>query len=192
MNESNVVTIIGMIAAFITASITPIITESVKNFAQDKTKLQRLRIALYTEIVNNYYALTHFTMDGTHSDSYVLSGVTKYQLRTECYKHALQNELPLFYQLKEAKLLNLIYGMVNQLMNLSNDLLAIYGRRGLKSASSNFTQHGNTFKYMFTTSFACGAFDASILRKLVTPEQYEEVINKGKEHIESDAKSKGQ
>ncbi len=120
-------------------------------------------------------------MDSTDTDSYLLYQVAKYELRTECYKNALQNELPLFYQLTEANVLNVIYGRINQLMNLSSDLSAIYGKRGLKSASSIFTQHGNTFKYMFITSFYYKTFDAKILRKLVTLEQYKAIMEKGKE-----------
>ncbi|RPI93969.1 MAG: hypothetical protein EHM40_08150 [Chloroflexi bacterium] len=187
MDETTKV-IIATLSGFVIAFF----AEPVKNYFGNRAKLHHLRVAFYTELVNNYYALTHFTMGNTETDSYVLHNATKYQMRTECYKHALQNELPLFYQLTEAKLLNHVYGLINQLINLPSDLSAIYGKRGLKSASPNFTQHGNTFKYMFTTSFACGAFDVRVLKKLVTSKQYKEIMEKGKEYIELGAKNEVQ
>jgi len=187
MDETTKV-IIATLSGFIIAFF----AEPVKNYFADRAKLHNLRVALYTELINNYYALTHFTLHGTDADSYTLFHVPKYELRMECYKHAIQNELSLYYQLKEANVLNIIYVRINQLMNLSSDLPAIYGKRGMKSIPSIFTQHSNTFKYMFTTSFSHRTFDARILRKLVTPEQFKEVMEKGKEYIEQDAKNEEQ
>lgn len=181
-----------VIIATLSGFIIAFFAEPVKNYFADRANLHHLRVALYTELINNYYALTHFTLNGTNADSYTLFHIAKYELRTECYKHTLQNEIPLFYRLIEANMLNIIYVRINQLMNLSSDLPAIYGKRGMKSIPSIFTQHGSTFKYMFTTSFYHRTFDARILRKLVTPKQYKEIMEKGKEYVEADAKNEEQ
>lgn len=182
MDETTKV-IIATLSGFIIAFF----AEPVKNYFANKSQLRNLRIALYTELISNYFALVHFTMDGTSNDSYMLYQVSKYELRIERYKHALQDELFLFYQLKEANLLNVAYGRINQLMHLNEDLIAVYGKRGLKSASAIFTQHGGTFKYMFTTSFYSRGFNAKILRKLVRPEQYKEIMEKGRKAIAKDS-----
>src|SRR5690349_17561522 len=142
MDETTKV-IIATLSGFIIAFF----AEPVKNYFTNKSQLHNLRIALYTELISNYFALIHYAMDSTDTDAYTLYNVAKYELRTERYKYALQNELALFYQLREANVLSVAYVRLNQIMNLTGDLLAIFGKRGPKSASAIFTQHSNMFKY---------------------------------------------
>ncbi len=173
-------TIIGMIAAFITASVTSFLAEPVKNYVENRIKLRNLRIALYKELINNYYALTAFTVSN-QSDFFTPEYVARHELRTECYKQTLQDELTLFYQLVEANMVNVLYGRTNQIINLKSDLTNVFGKRGLKKAPAFYIEFSNTFIYMFVTAFYIHTFDTRVLKRLVKPEQYKEIISKGKE-----------
>lgn len=117
MDETTKV-IIGTLSGFIIAFF----AEPVKNYFSMKTKLHNLRVALYKELLSNYYILTHFVMDSDASDAYTIHNLAKYELRTEFYNHTLQHESSLFYQLKEANVLNISYVRLNQIMNLNTDL----------------------------------------------------------------------
>src|SRR3989304_291447 len=113
------VTIIGMIAAFLTA----ILAEPAKNYFQNMGKLHNLRIALYKEMVHNYNILRRFVLDDFGSEFPPGEYLARHALRTECYKNAIQNELSLFYQLDEANLINSLQGtLMGQIITLSSDL----------------------------------------------------------------------
>jgi len=117
---SNVVTIIGMIAAFITASVTPLITESVKNFLQHRTKLQQLKLALYKEMLHNFQLLRLYENATEESEIHLGIEVIQPNIRTECYKQTLERELILFYQLNEANFINLLYSRLTPIISIVN------------------------------------------------------------------------
>lgn len=117
---SNVVTIIGMVAAFITASVTPIVTESVKNFFQHRTKLKQLKTALYKEMLNNFNLLRLYENATEESEIHLGIEVIQPNIRTECYKQTLERELILFYQLNESIYINLLYSRLTPIVSLVN------------------------------------------------------------------------
>ena len=174
--ETFIATISGFIIAFF--------AEPVKIHYQHKAKLHNLRVALYKELLNNYYALTHFTVESL-SDLFSPEYVAQHELRTECYKQTLQNDISLLYQLVEANAINVLYSQIDKIMSLTSHLTSTLGKRGMKKSSPPiFTQFSNTFKYMFVASFYLRTFDARILKSLVTQEQYQEIMTRGKEESE--------
>lgn len=181
MNETMTV-LIGTISGFIIAFL----AEPVKTYFQNRAKLRNLRIALYKELLNNYYALTHFTVESL-SDFFPPEYMARHELRTECYKQTLQNDISLFYQLVEANATNVLYSQIDKIMSLTSDLTTTFGKRGLKKVPPVYTQFSGTFKYMFVTGFYARTFDARILKSLVKPEQYQEIMRRGKEELEKDS-----
>ena len=183
--EQTTVTIIGMIAAFITASVTAFLAEPVKTFFQNRAKLKNLRIALYKEMVHNYNILKSFVLDDFSSEFPTGEYLARHALRTECYKNAVQNELSFFYQLDEANLVNSLQGtLMGQIIALSSDLKDYFGEEALKHISSAFIGLSEAFQELFTTRFYSDELDGKILMSLVTTAQYQEIMKRGKEKSE--------
>ena len=118
IEQSNLVTIIGMIAAFITASVTPLLTEWVKNTLQHKNKLHNLRIALYKEMLSNYVVLNIAVESENPLEPRLAS--LRQSLRVECYEDLLANDVSLFYQMKEALSISTLQGIVAFIKELAN------------------------------------------------------------------------
>jgi hypothetical protein len=85
------VTVVGMLAAFLVA----VFAEPIKNRWENKSKLENLRLALYKELIQNYFLLSHHRIDHDN-DAFTPAYVALHGLRTECYEHVLQNEIPCF------------------------------------------------------------------------------------------------
>ncbi len=180
MDETTKV-IIATISGFIIAFF----AEPVKSYFQNKTKLRNLKVALYKELIYDYFALINFSVE-TDADFLIPGYIAPYNLRTECYKQTLENELPLFYQLKEASLMNALYSEIGLILNVSNDMNSLFGKKVSKQIPAIYTKFSNIFKYMFVTSFYCRSFDVKILKSVVTPKQYQEIMDKGKEEVKND------
>ena len=173
-------TIIATLSGFIIAFL----AEPVKTYFQNRAKLRNLRIALYKELINNYFALTHYTAQDDFG-FFTAEYTARHSLRTECYKQALQNDLSSFYELVEANAINVLYAHISMIMNVTSDLTSIFGKRGVKKATPPiYTEFSNTFRWMFVTSFYSRTFDGKTLKRLVSPKQYREIMEKGKEEFE--------
>jgi hypothetical protein len=179
MDETRL-TIIGMIAAFITASVTPILTESVKNYYQHKHRLQSLRIALYKEMYNNYFILRDFDVSKQDVNSAIsfIVNLRQHGIRQECYKHALQNELPLFYELTESQLINALQGlMIGVTFSLPD--LELATKESLEEAVANFSKYSATYKEGYSYAYYKNNFDRKILKSFVESKRYEQVLQDG-------------
>lgn len=104
MDETTKV-IIATLSGFIIAFF----AEPVKNYFENRAKLNNLRIALYKELLNNYKNVA-MVIRGKDIAFKSRVKVLRNALRTECYKHALENEVSLFYRLEEANDINMLEG----------------------------------------------------------------------------------
>src|SRR3989304_907108 len=101
MDETTKV-LIGTLSGFLIAFF----AEPVKIYFQNKTKLKNLKLALYKELLDNYWTLRD--MKGVNEKELV-KFMHEFGIRMECYKNAIQNEVSLFYQLKESHSFNVLY-----------------------------------------------------------------------------------
>lgn len=181
--DNTTVTIIGMIAAFMTAFITSFFAEPVKNYFQHKTKLHHLRMALYKELVSNYLLLEVF--DGKDTDANTLSIYAEIAIRNESYKHALEKNLTEFYELREAMAINSLYGTLNMLCKLHSVNLPTIGQT---LPAQEIPKFFNAMRTVFLETMAARVYEERlnnrILRKLLNPSAYNELVNKGKEYAE--------
>jgi hypothetical protein len=180
--DNTTLTIIGMIAAFLTASITPILTEAVKNDFQHRTKLQNLRIALYKEMYNNYSMMRGIDVSNDAIDMAIttISNLRQHAVRLECYEHTLQNEMTLFYELKESQIINGLQGFLMGMIFSLPDL-ELASKDSLKKAVSNFVKYSATYRDGYTYGFYKNNFDRKILKSIVDSKQYQAIIEDGEE-----------
>lgn len=177
MNDT-ALTIIGMIAAFLTASITPIITESVKNYFHHRTKLRDLRIALYKEIVHDFTKIGRLELDKETDEDYFQAAkyLWRHGIRLECYKNALQNELSLFYELDESLVINELQGSIGGVLV---DLAVREPQEN--NVSRRFMLLARLYREFTAYSVYIGNLDAKILKDLVETSEYQEIMKLGKE-----------
>jgi len=179
-NTTLIVTIIGMIAAFLTASF----AESIKNYFQNKAKLQNLRIALYKEIIFNYTCLLKSDLTPDLSDRIRPSAIQRI-VNIECYKQAMQNELIFFYQLSESDRISTLDGVI------INTLLLV----PFSESTTEYTKISYEAFYSLALSFMenvakdfySGMLDKKTLGRIVSPNEYETMMKKGKKLLENSA-----
>ncbi len=187
--DETTVTIIGMIAAFITASVTAFFAEPVKNYIQHRTKLHKLRMALYKEIVSNYVFLSRFYDDRpklVESEPVVapdiVVAVTGLTVRTECYKSALESYLIEFYELSETSAINSLYGTLRYLVQLPKTKLLRTGKNISLDEIPNMSKElADVFRETLIVRAHEGRLNKRILRKLMTKNGYDELVTKGNE-----------
>jgi hypothetical protein len=103
--------LIGTVSGFIIAFF----AEPFKSMLQRNFERDRLRNMLYQEIIDNHIILKN-RMPNLSSPA--LTTITKFGLQTEGYKHAKNNNIALFYELKEASCFNQLYSICEQLQNI--------------------------------------------------------------------------
>jgi hypothetical protein len=96
--------IIGTVSGFLIAFL----AEPVKIYFQGASKKKSLRLALYSELINNFMSLHFFWSDLDRSSedrvSEAYSKLSTLILKVDVYRFAISQELYLFYQLKEHSL----------------------------------------------------------------------------------------
>lgn len=169
MDETTKV-IIATISGFIIAFL----AEPVKDIIQHRTKLLNLKVALYKELWSNYA-----TLDVASRHEVPLT-MFFYQpsLRTECYKHALEHEISLFYQLEEATMMNSLQGdAIRRIIDFS-DYVKSLPHEEFRERNSSLTEQFKSLAGIFLNLFTMAAqervFDAKLLKK-ITRGSYEEV-----------------
>ena len=185
IEQANLVTIIGMIAAFITASVTPLITDGIKNFFQHRSKLSKLRIALYKEMLINYETLTAFSKE--EEASLHPEYIAKHAIRDEFYNHALQNELSLFYELGEVDTISLLQGsIIGGIIDLTDDLKSAFPNKKISKGFPNavFMALSYNFKSLFAAAFPNEILKSEVLKKITSKGRYEEIMRRGKKETD--------
>ena len=108
--------IIGTVSGFLIAFL----AEPVKIYFQNASKKKSLRLALYSELINNFMSL-HFFLSGLDrsSEDRVAEAylkLSKLVLKVDVYGFAISHELYLFYQLKEANLFAQTYAIASTII----------------------------------------------------------------------------
>jgi hypothetical protein len=105
--------IIGTLSGFIVA----IFTEPIKRKIENKSKLRNLRIALYKEMIQNFFMLEQALQEYKNdNNSNIMVGQPL--LIVDCYRYVVSQETALYYQLSEARLINMFYKLVDMLIGI--------------------------------------------------------------------------
>ena len=112
--------IVGTLSGFVIAFL----AEPIKLFFQTTAKKNNLRKGLYHEIAHNYSVLANLFEKNDEDDNevFVADNLENAALlvRTECYKYVISQETYLFYQLKEAATINIIYSTLEMIFSIAN------------------------------------------------------------------------
>jgi hypothetical protein len=140
-------------------------------------------MALYKEMLYNYIAIN--TINSHRNDKQPEIGLymALHTFRVECYKNALEKELSLFYQLKEADGINIVQGsLADGILNFSNDVKSLSTEPFSNSELFlGILSLSNEFQDTLALLFYKKKFDLKILGKLSSEEAYRNVLRKGKE-----------
>jgi hypothetical protein len=161
---------IKVIIATLSGFIIAFFAEPVKTYFQNRLKLQNLRLALYKEMLDNYMTLNSYTSNQiaitTQRDF-----IARHMIRTECYRHALQHEVALFYQLDEAIRINRLQHSLIRINDMARD------EKGLPM--KDYLDLAEIFQELFARSMTNGELDRSILKSLTWDKYYREIIQRG-------------
>lgn len=111
--DETIKVLIGTISGFIIAFF----AEPIKRHFENKSKLKHLRIALYKEMIQNFLMLEG-TLNDFRSNEKSNIMVGQPLLITDCYRHIVSQETALYYQLKEARLINMFYKLLDMLVKI--------------------------------------------------------------------------
>jgi hypothetical protein len=177
----NLVTVIGMLLAFIAAFF----AEPVKRFFDNKSKIQQLRKALYKELLHNYTKLRIFSEDTGYLNKEYIELINTNILSTECYKQIKQNDSVLFFQLPESIVIDAQYSCLSWL----NPYNAIEKKSADKEKTyiNTFLHFANTFLSGLIESFYLGELRKEVLKEITTPKQYQMIMEKGKKEAEKES-----
>ncbi len=163
------VTVLGMIAAFVTASVAAFLAEPIKEYFQNKTRLNNLRTALYKEMMHNYTWMDYDYEADTDDFALALGGGAIHAFRNECFRLALANNVELFYQLAEAPDINIIYSVIG----------GTGGEFPHRNNLQSVVQACRGYVSIVSTKFVAGQLDREVLKRIVTPVAYQSVIERG-------------
>ena len=187
-------TIIGMIAAFITASVTAFFAEPTKLYFQNRARLNNLRLALYKEMVYNFLWLD-FVERGNwdeQSDASVTSVIEiEGNTRRECYEQAITSQLDAFYQLKEAILFNDIYATLGNVSRWNHDALRDSELHRQKKVHPALFTAVRSYVISVAKGFDDSSLDKGFLRKAVDEKLYSLVLERAQHYHEWSAQGEG-
>jgi len=167
-----------VIIATLSGFIISFFAEPVKNYFQHRTKLHNLRTALYKELVSNYLLLESFSIENADANSLVI--FTEMAIRIESYQYTLEHNAIEFYGLSEATAMNTLYGSLKILLKLQ---CMQFPTTGKVIPSEEIPKFYSAMSGVFLDAMAARAFEGRlnkrILRKLVKPAAYDELIKKG-------------
>ena len=110
-----------VIIAAVSGFIVAFFAEPLKLNFQNNSRKKYLRIALYSEIHNNYRFLSaHLKIYHENNPQQIkafFDGTMRLAVRTDCYKHFTSHYPDLLYQLKEASIINLLYAYLISAIN---------------------------------------------------------------------------
>jgi hypothetical protein len=189
MNETTIttlVTVLGMLAAFITAFL----AEPVKIYFQNLTKLRDLKVGLYKEMWEIYLVFTQIRempenptpdMDSelqTAGDVYATSLLLKNGLRNEYFQHALKDELSLFYRLPEASMINAMHRILVAIPDmLERDH---EDREEVKISMELFLIVCNGYQDGFSVACYQERLDQKLLKTILGKDEFRKLFEKGK------------
>lgn len=164
--------LIGTLSGFLIAFL----SEPVKLHFQNRINKNNLRKALYHEIFSNYYALGAFVEDNENGkkipavDIDVLQSASRHNIRTEYYKFATTQNAHLFYQLREAAWINLLYGLLSAL----NEWAEIRDNGKVKKPEAII----NSFMENVEAYLKEGIFSKKIMSQVLGKQLYDVIIER--------------
>jgi hypothetical protein len=95
----------------------------------------------------------------------------------------------LFYQLIEANSINGLYELLSQIRSITSDFQSLEHEFeepvSAKSIAAIYMQFSGSFMNLFAATFYLRTIDARILKSILSPDQYREIMDKGKELADS-------
>ena len=178
-----------VIIATLSGFIIAFFAEPVKNYYEHNAKLEDLRIALYKEMYINFLFLRGLTPEG-YSLSKWRTDFSEFTLRIECYKHALENEVALFYQLNEANTINMLQGnFISKIIESYSDLKNLSSDESeLKTIelTKNLIRNTVLFRNIFATSMKEGNLSRKTIAGFITKKDFNNLMAVIKEIAEQD------
>lgn len=155
--------LIGTISGFIIAFF----SEPVKVCFENKSKLNRLRLALYKEVIQNFWVLKGAKDGDGHVRSILIMGQPL--LINDCYKYALAQETSLFYQLREARFMNGIYKLIDTVIAIP------FGEKTFRGVSPEDT--ARVIMKMISESLHAGILDKKIAEKASSKKEVQDILS---------------
>jgi hypothetical protein len=179
---------IKIIIATLSGFVIAFFAEPVKIYFQNSAKLEDLRIALYKEMEMNFFILDKVSKV-EYSLSKWRSEFSEFSLRIECYKHAVENEVSLFYQLNEANTINILQGnFISQIIEAYREIKSLPGDETnlRKELTKTLIRNTILFRNIFGLSVNNGGLSKKILADTMAKATLEKVMVLSKELGEKD------
>lgn len=161
-----------IIIATVSGFLIALLAEPVKLYFQNYVKRQHIRLALYSEIITNYFAFDAlFGKDietkkdwvedsRKFSDEYT-HGI-RHLIKIDCYLYAVSQEAAIFYQMREATKFNYLYSALKALLEWAEMDKAT-------QKSSRLRPQGFIIEFVrvMKENIRQGYFDKKMIRKVV-------------------------
>lgn len=157
--------LIGTISGFIIAFF----AEPVKRYFETKSKIQHLRVALYKEMIQNFLMLES-TLDDFRSNEKSNIMVGQPLMIDDCYKYVVSQEPALYYQLKEARLINMFYKLLNMLVKIPE------GGKEFRTVSAKDIIEGMVG--LIQGGLETGTLDKKLSQKVISKKEIEKILNR--------------
>lgn len=169
--DNTVLTIIGMIAAFITASVTAFLAEPVKSYFVEKTKLQNIRLSLYKEIAQNSFFLNSLVKayDDENIDLVLDWMMFENWVSTKCYDGIVKQSVDDYYRLDDVIFIDTIYKWIKMLIIKSERSEEIFGED-----SRDYAIH---FVEDVSDGLKSGMLNKKIMLRAVSEKRIDELLN---------------
>ena len=169
--------IIGTLSGFIIAFL----AEPIKLFFQTEMRKNNLRKGLYYEIVNNYAALKNlFTNKDEVDEEFDADNIDTAAklIRTECYRYVISQETYLFYQIKEAATINIIYSLLEMIFILANSKIDKDDFKSLVTffRKANIKVDVKTFLNAIKNSLDNKTLDKKLMKKIIGKNVYNAIF----------------
>ena len=188
-------TVIGMIAAFVTASVTAFFAEPVKLYFQNRDKLKSLRTALYKETISNFVWLDFIDHGNWDRDSDLSVKIVVDQiepnLRDDCYRQHIATQADTFYQLKEAILFGNLYGTLSNIHHFRDDAVTQEKQKEQGMVFSGLHTACRTYVFLVVGAFDDGTLDRGFLSEIVDDQTHRLVMERANRYHKRSSKGEG-
>jgi hypothetical protein len=157
-------TLLGVVLGFF--------AEPIEIYFQNKSKINHLRVALYKEMVQNYFILFQGLYEFRNNKAKNFFSIGSPLLGSDCYQFVISQETALFYQLKEARFMNTFYRLLTQVIALPNARNKIMG--------VSWDKFIEMIINLVTDSLSQGILDKKIFQKVSSKRDVEAILREAK------------
>jgi hypothetical protein len=170
--DNTALTILGMIAAFITASVTAFLAEPVKSYFENKRIEDNIRNALYGELLDNYH---HLLWNVKNADKFQKAALKTSGriVSNECYKQVRQKDIVHYYKMYDSTAITSLNDIVNMLIELSDE------KKTEKSKIKQYQLHALLFVEAISNFVYNGYMDRKIIKSTLHEEDYFRLLEIG-------------